>query len=478
MESIEVLVVGAGPTGLLLAGDLAEAGVAVTVLERRSKEANLTRAFAVHARTLEELDARGLADELIATGQRVGELRLFGKIRLNLTELPSRFPYLLVTPQYHTEEVLERRARAAGARIERGSEVIAVLQDDTGVRVELRDESGAVSFRRADYLVGADGVHSAVRQALAEPFPGHSAVRSVMLADVRLAVAPPDVITVDSSTDGFAFIAPFGDGWYRVIAWDRHNQQSEHAPVDFDQLRELTRKVLGTDYGMHDVRWMSRFGSDERQVAHYRVGRVFLAGDAAHVHSPAGGQGMNTGLQDAANLSWRLAAVVRGWAGPEVLDGYQVERHAVGRSVLRSSGGLLRLALLRGALPRVARNLMLAAATRFGPAARQLAGMISGVGIRYRSPREAHRLVGTRATDLALSGERPGRLYEALRGGRFVLVSAVKSTDETAREATGAVARNGWRGPVTKVSAAGQLDVDLLVRPDGYVAWAADRRAA
>jgi 2-polyprenyl-6-methoxyphenol hydroxylase-like FAD-dependent oxidoreductase len=460
----DVIVVGAGPTGLLLAGDLAEAGVAVTVLERRDAEANLTRAFAVHARTLEELDARGVADELLSTGQRVGELQLFGRVRISFSSLPTRFPYLLVTPQYETEGVLLRRAERAGARIEHGVEVTALRQDDTGVEVDVRDADGVTGTRRAAYLVGTDGVRSTVRHALAEPFPGHAAVRSVMLADVRLAEAPPDVLTVDTAPDGFAFIAPFGDGWYRVIAWDRRNQQPDQAPMDLDQLRDIVRRVLGTDHGMHDARWMSRFHSDERQVARYRVGRVFLAGDAAHVHSPAGGQGMNTGLQDAANLGWRLAAAVRGWAPREVLDGYQAERHHVGRLVLRGSGGLLRAALVRHPAARWVRNTLLSAALRLGPVLSRAAGAVSGVGIRYQAPKGAHRLVGARAGDLALLGDGPTRLYEALRGGRFVLVSS-GSPD---------MARNGWRGPVTTVTPARPLGVDLLVRPDGYIAWAAE----
>jgi 2-polyprenyl-6-methoxyphenol hydroxylase-like FAD-dependent oxidoreductase len=167
-----------------------------------------------------------------------------------------------------------------------------------------------------------------------------------VLADVRLSGAPPDVLTVDATPEGFAFIAPFGDGWFRVIAWDRADQQADDAPVDFESLRTITRRVLGDDFGMTDPRWLSRFHSDERQVLRYRIGHVLLAGDAAHVHSPAGGQGMNTGLQDAANLSRKLAAVTTGRAPDSLLDTYQLERHPVGREVLRTSSALLRLAML------------------------------------------------------------------------------------------------------------------------------------
>src|SRR5256885_5590408 len=179
-----------------------------------------------------------------------------------------------------------------------------------------------------------------------------------MLADVRLADPPPDVVTVRASGEVFAFVVPFGDGWYRVIAWDRASRLPDTAPVDFEELRSVTRRALGTDFGMHDPRWMSRFHSDERQVPRYREGRVFLAGDAAHVHSPAGGQGMNTGLQDAANLSWKLAAAVRGWAPARLLDSYNAERHPVGRLVLRSSGGIIRLAMLQSRAARLGRDLL------------------------------------------------------------------------------------------------------------------------
>src|ERR687884_910630 len=345
MDSVtEVLVVGAGPTGLILAGDLARAGVDCTVLERRAEESNLTRAFAVHARTLEMLDARGLADDLVTTGARVGALRVFGKLEVDLSRLPTRFPYVLVTPQYNTEGVLEERASALGARIVRGAEVVGLRQDPGGVELDVRYKDATSGTQQAAYAVGADGVHSKVRQSLDLPFPGRSVVQSVMLADVQLGEAPEEVLTANAAGEGFSFLAPFGDGWYRVIAWDRRRQLPDDAPLELEEIRDITQRVLGTDYGMHDPRWMSRFHSDERQVTHYRVGRVFLAGDAAHVHSPAGGQGMNTGLQDAANLGWKLAADLQGWARPGLLDSYHDERHPVGQQVLRLSGGMLRVA--------------------------------------------------------------------------------------------------------------------------------------
>lgn len=199
-------------------------------------------------------------------------------------------------------------------------------------------------------------------------------MQSVILADVQLKEQPPELLTVNASGDGFAFLSPFGDGWFRVIAWNRRKQVPDTEPVELEEVRDITRATLGTDYGMHSPRWLSRFHSDERQVERYRVGRVFLAGDAAHVHSPAGGQGMNTGLQDAANLGWKLAAAVRGWASDGLLDSYHDERHEVGREVLRSSGALLRLALAQSLGTRIARGFL--TRVRCGAAVRRWIGSV------------------------------------------------------------------------------------------------------
>jgi len=409
----DVVVVGAGPTGLLLAGDLAEAGLRVRLLEKRDRTSNLTRAFAVHARTLEQLDARGLADDLVATGTRVEGIRLFGGIELDVTDLPTRFPFVLITPQYHVERLLGQRADTAGVELRRGAEVVSLEQDRTGVTVTHRGPDGSRQRTRASYVVGTDGFRSRVRQLLGLPFPGRSALRSLMLADVRFSDPPTEVITVSGNERGFAFIAPFGDGWFRVIARRAGGDPDDDVPVALEEIREAVREVFGHDFGMGEARWTSRFHSDERQAPRYRVGRVLLAGDAAHVHSPAGGMGMNTGLQDAADLGWRLALAVRH-------DGTPVAR-AVRNTVV----------------PVVLRS----------PVGRRGRELVSGIGIRYPAPPGEHPLVGTRAPDVT-GGD----------GTRLVLVTPDAAWASRYDDRLAVLVRSGQQGSV-------------LVRPDGYVAW-------
>jgi 2-polyprenyl-6-methoxyphenol hydroxylase-like FAD-dependent oxidoreductase len=463
---VDVVVAGAGPAGLMLAGDLARAGVSCAVFERHAERSGLTRAFAVHARTLEQLDARDAADQLVATGTPMAAARFLAGAELDLSRLPSRFPYVLITPQYETERVLAERARSLGSDIRYGAEVTGLAQSPDEVEVMVRADGQPERVVRTGYLVGADGMHSTVRQALGMPFPGKPVVRSVMLADVRLSQPPPDTLALNATGEAFALIAPFGDGWYRVIAWHRHNQLSEDAPVSLDEVADVARQALGTDYGLHDPRWMSRFHSDERQVPRYRDGRVLLAGDAAHVHSPAGGQGMNTSIQDAANLGWKLAATVKGWAPDGLLDSYHAERHPVGRQVVRASGTLLRIGLTIPPALVTARNLLASAATRTPFATRLLVGALSGLRISYPAPRGAHPLTGKRVADLPLGDGQ--RLYEALRGGRFLLAGA--------RGVLPGGAAAGYAGRVDTVEVTRPSGTVALIRPDAYIAWAQGAR--
>lgn len=490
----DVIVVGAGPAGLLTAGDLAAAGHRVTVVEKREAGiSNLTRALVVHARTLEQLDARGLGDELAERGAHAEGLGVFGRAVLDPTTLPSRYPYILVVGQFEVERLLERRAREAGADFLYGTEVTGLRQDGTGVEVDVAvreareapDEPGgsegpgsesvaapAVSTGtlRASYLVGCDGVRSTVRSALGLPFPGRSVIRSIVLADVRLAEPPLEPFLFNAVGDAFALVAGFGDGWYRVGGWNRKRQLPDSEPADLDEVRDFTRRALGSDFGMHGARWVSRFHSDERQVPRYRVGRVLLAGDAAHVHSPAGGMGMNTGLQDAANLSWKLSAVLHGRASPELLDSYHRERHPVGKQALRASGAIIRLALTRTPALRALRAAGAELLTRVRPLGWRAVRTVSGIGVSYPSPRGSHPLVGKRAPDLALEPV-PGRerLYEALREGKFVLVTpaGAASCPEAADEERLVHVQSAC-------GSSGKRTQTLLIRPDGYIAWASD----
>ncbi|MCX5557744.1 FAD-dependent monooxygenase [Streptomyces sp. NBC_00038] len=472
-----VIVVGSGPTGLLLAGDLATAHVPVTLVEKRpQKISNLSRAFALHARTLEQLDARGLADDLESKGRPLDRIRLFGGLSISFETLPSRFNHLLVIPQYEVEKVLRRWAEEAGVRFVYETEVTGLSQDADGVNLEVRGADGESEVLRAAYVVGTDGMRSAVREAIGLPFPGKSVIRSVVLADVLLDEQPENLLTVNTAGDVFAFIAPFGDGYYRVIGWHRGRDVADTEPLELDEVKEIARLALGRDYGMRDARWMSRFHSDERQAPAYRVGRVFLAGDAAHVHTPAGGQGMNTGLQDAANLGWKLASVLNGHADSGLLDTYQAERHPVGKAVLRSSGGMVRLAMAKRPWTLALRAALTTVLNHVGPARRKAVGQLTGIGYAYGAPRGAHALVGTRVPDVALGS---GRLYEALRGGRFVLV--VPGADARSYGAGGEVVngagageREGRKGRLAVESWASDRRTTLLVRPDGYVAWAAE----
>jgi 2-polyprenyl-6-methoxyphenol hydroxylase-like FAD-dependent oxidoreductase len=475
VDGSSVIVVGAGPTGLMLAGELALAGVPCRILERREKESNLTRAFGVHARTLEVLDMRGMADELLPQGLRVPEVRPhLGKVqlRLDLNHPESRFPYVLIVSQARTEKLLETRARTLGVDIVRGAEVVGLRQDDSGVEVIV---NGPESTRteRADYMVGCDGAHSAVRRLLGIGFAGASYDTHIMLADVRLSEQLPTAVNAYVNRDGVVLLPAFGGGWYRAVIWDRRRDHIPlEEPLDIEEIKNSLRRMAGTDLGVKEMRWSTRFFSERRQAERYRVGRVFLAGDAAHVHSPLGALGMNTGIQDAMNLGWKLGAEVHGWAPPWLLDSYQSERHPVGRQALRVTDLLQRITLAPAAV-RVVQPVLARLLLGFKPTQRALRRRISGLSIAYPPPRgkRVHPWTGQRVPDASL-GE--SRLYEQMHSGRFVLLDRTDD-GEVARAAEGF----SDRVDVVQVPAAAMPDwpAALLVRPDGYAAWANDGSA-
>jgi 2-polyprenyl-6-methoxyphenol hydroxylase-like FAD-dependent oxidoreductase len=456
MTPHEVVVVGAGPTGLMMACELALGGVKARLLEERTDMPNITRAFAVHARTLELLDARGLTDELVPRGLQVHEIAPPGGATLDLRELHTRYGMVLMVPQSGTEQVLQQRAEKLGVEIVRGAEVVGLTQDGDGVTV---DVAGADAVR-ADYAVGCDGAHSAVRRLLGIDFVGKQYETHILLADVHLASPPEEALFAKASPEGVALFVPFGDGVFRAIAWDRLREQAPLSePVTLDEIRDAFSRIAGDDFGMTEMRWSSRFLSERRQARHYRKGRVFLAGDAAHVHSPLGGQGMNTGIGDAMNLGWKLAAAARGTAPPWLLDTYEQERHPVGAGVLRMTDAFNQLVLDTSMVRRAVRGFALATIIRIPRTRRMIAERLSGIGIAYPHSRDEDWLVGRRMPDIECDGK---RAYELLRDGKFVLVTALP-VELDRPDIVHAVDKHP------------ELPDAVLVRPDSYVAWASER---
>ncbi|NUP76333.1 MAG: FAD-binding protein [Nonomuraea sp.] len=453
MEGVmhEVVVVGAGPTGLMAACELALAGVPCTIVDRRGSGSNVTRAFGLHARALELLDARGMGDELVAAGNPLTTVFPAYASRVDFGRLDTRYPMLLLVPQNGTEKLLQRRAAELGVRIRRNAQVAGLTQDAESVQLTLQDGDKL----EARYVIGADGAHSTVRDLIDVGFAGAAYSLPMLLADVRIPTSEPPPIT-QVGTQGVVVTLPFGDGWFRVGAWLRKEPKN----ADFAQIRAAFRQIAGTDYDMSEPRWFSRFTAERRQARGYRSRRVFLAGDAAHVNSPIGGQGMNTGIQDAANLGWKLAATLRGWAPPWLLDTYHAERHPVGSAVLAMTDHLTGL-VISGSRTRLEINRrVMATLLHTGPGRRRSLGRLSGLEFAYPpgSP-GAHPLAGRRAPDGPTD---MGRLYEVLRAGTFVLLSG---RDVTAP----------WRDRVRHATPlAGTRPEATLIRPDGYVAWAGD----
>jgi 2-polyprenyl-6-methoxyphenol hydroxylase-like FAD-dependent oxidoreductase len=458
MADSDVIVVGAGPTGLMLACELAMRGIAVHMLERRAETPNITRAFAVHARTLELLDSRGMAEELLPRGVPIYEVAPAPGAVLDLTKLESRYPMLLIAPQSATERVLEARATQLGVRFSWGVEAVGLTQDADGVTVALGDGTAL----RTKFVVGCDGAHSAVRRLVGVDFVGRQYETHILLADVKMTNPPEEGLFARTNADGIVLVVPFGDGWFRAIAWDRLREQAPlDEPVTEAEIRSAFARIAGEDFGMTQMRWSSRFLSERRQARRYRVDRVFLAGDAAHVHSPLGGQGMNTGIGDAMNLGWKLAEAVRGTAPADLLDSYQAERHPVGTRVLRLTDAFNKLVLGTSAFRRAFRRVAVTAILALPAGRRTMGGLLSGIGIKYSRPRGAHRLVGKRMPDVDCGRQ---RLFELLRTGRFVLITEVPVDVDLPGVACG-------------VHGDPSLPAAVLVRPDGYVAWASDTAA-
>ena len=472
----EVVIAGGGPTGLMLAGELALAGVDVAIVERRpNQELAGSRAGGLSSRTLEVLDQRGIADRFLAEGQ-IAQVTGFAVTRLDISDFPTRHNYGLALRQKHIERILAGWVSELAVPIYRSRELTGFAQDDTGVNLELSDGASL----QASYLVGCDGGRSLVRKAAGIEFPGWDATTSSILAEAEMAEEPPlgvhrtalgthafgrEKYEIRDGKVIFAKEGPIG-----VMVTEK-NVGATTEPT----LRDLSEALVaacGTDYGIRNLTWISRFTDMSRQAATYRKGRVLLAGDAAHVHSPVGGQGLNTGVQDAVNLGWKLAQLVKGTSPEGLLDTYHVERHPIAARVLRTTMAQVALHHTDDRIEAL-RDIVVEFLGMEEPRKR-IAAEMSGLGIHYDLG-EGHPLLGRRMPDLDLVTDNgPLRVFSLLHTARPVLLNLGEPGGLDIAAWSDRVPlvharyEGAWElpalGPVTDPSA-------VLVRPDGYVAW-------
>jgi 2-polyprenyl-6-methoxyphenol hydroxylase-like FAD-dependent oxidoreductase len=386
----DVLVVGAGPTGLAMALELVRLGVRCRIIDKAPQPSRYSKALGVQARTLEYFERIGTADAAVAAGHKVYGLSAYSDrrriIHLNFDQIESRYNYVLVLPQSETERLLGERLASLGVAVERNVELVGLTQDDTGIDAIVRSAGGGSEERvRVRWLIGCDGPHSAVRHLLGISFEGKAFHEVFALADVRLdAHLPEDEIAVYLAHGDLVGLFPLtADGRFRIVI-ERH----EEPAADREPALNEFQMALDT-YGPRGARvsdpvWLSRFHISQRQVAHYRQGRAFLAGDAAHIHSPLGAQGMNTGIQDACNLAWKLALVNAGRARPELLDSYEQERQPVGKTLLRATGAMSRVILWRNRAAEAVRDRILSLLTSFDLVQDRIRKALSELGVSYR----------------------------------------------------------------------------------------------
>ncbi|GAA0904497.1 rifampin monooxygenase [Virgisporangium ochraceum] len=456
---VDVIVVGGGPTGMMLAGELRLHGVHVVVLEKDDAPPPFVRSLGLHVRSIEVMDQRGLLDTFLAHGRQFQVGGYFAGITKPWPDgLDTAHPYILGIPQTITDRLLTEHATGLGAELRRGTAVVGLSQDGEGVTAELADGSRV----RARFLVGCDGGRSTVRKLLGVGFPGEPTRKETLLGEMEVTAPAETVASVVAEvrrTHLHFGLGPLGDGAYRVVVPAAGVTVDRAVPPTIDDFRRQLTEYAGTDFGVHSPRWLSRFGDATRQAERYRIGRVLLAGDAAHVHPPLGGQGLNLGVQDAFNLGWKLAAEVAGRAPDGLLDSYHTERHPVAAAVLdntRAQGVLMSTEPGPRALRRIMSELM-----DFADVNRYLMERVTGLDIRYDLG-DGHPLLGRRMRDVPL---KRGRLYELMRRGRGLLL-----------DRTGRLSVDGWADRVDHVAdPSDDLDAPaVLLRPDGHVAWVGD----
>jgi 3-(3-hydroxy-phenyl)propionate hydroxylase len=468
MTEHAVVVAGGGPTGLMLAGELALAGVDVAIVERRaSQDLDGLRAGGLHIRTLELLDQRGIVERFISQGQ-VSRSAPFAGGSLDISDLPTRHNYFLALWQYHIERILADWVGELRVPIYRACEVTGFAQDDTGVVVELSDGRTL----RAKYLVGCDGGRSLIRKKSGIDFPGWDPSTSYLIAEVETAEEPEWGLR--HGEKGNNAIAKLDEGKRaRVVLVEQHVGQSDEPTLR--DIHEALIAVYGTDYGLRSASYISRFTDIARQAARYRDRHVLLAGDAAHVHSPVGGQGLNIGVEDAVNLGWKLAQVVHGTSPESLLDTYHAERHPVGARVLRNTMALT--ALHRGDARTEALREMVSELVQRDEPRKQYVSMMSGLDVHYDLS-EGHPLLGRRMPDLDLiTANGPLRVFTLLKDARPVLLNLSEPSgfDVTPWANRVQLIDAEYAGPwELPVIGAVTAPTAVLIRPDGYVAWVGD----
>ncbi|MFD4403846.1 rifampin monooxygenase [Nocardia sp. NPDC058499] len=453
----DVIITGGGPTGMMLACELRLHGVPVVVLEKDAEPSEFIRGTGLHVRSIEILDQRGILERFLAHGQKYPLRSHFAGIDKAVpTGLDTAHPYILGIPQPITDRLLTERAQELGAEIRRGCELTGLEQDEHGVTAELADGTRL----RSRYLVGCDGGRSTVRGLLGVGFPGEPSTTDALLGEMAVTAAPDTITTVMAEvrkTEHRFGLMPLGDGLHRVLVPAAEVAADRSVPPTLAEFARQLRVVAGTDFGVHSPRRLSRFGDATRLAERYGVGRVLLAGDAAHIHPPLGGQGLNLGVQDAFDLGWKLAATLAGWAPDDLLDSYQSERRPVAAGVLANTRAQSEL-LSSGPGPRAVRGLF-SELMDFPEVTRYLLAKITALDIRYDFGSRSD-LVGRRLRDIALSR---GRLYELMHRGRGLLL-----------DRTGHLSVAGWTDRIDRIADPGaELDVPaVLLRPDGHVAWA------